>query len=66
MSIIEYMAENNMHTYNEIFKPGLIIEIIPPAINESIMTILMNLKIPDLFVKRVITEENTIRTIATK
>ena len=55
-----------MHTYNEIFKPGLIIEIIPPAINESIMTILMNLKIPDLFVKRVITEENTIRTIATK
>lgn len=48
------------------FKPGLIIEIIPPMIKVSIITTLKNLKIPDLFVKRVITEENIIRIMDTK
>jgi hypothetical protein len=40
--------------------------IIPPPTNASIITTLTNLKKPDLFVKRVITDENIIRINAKK
>lgn len=45
-----------------ILSPGLRIIRMPPVINASIMRTLTNLKKPDLFVKRVVTEENMIRT----
>ena len=60
------MADNTIHIYNEIFKPGVIIDKIPPAIKESIIITLKNLNIPDLFVKRVRTEENIIKIIVRK
>lgn len=55
-----------MHIYSEIFSPGVIIDKIPPEIKESIITTLKNLKMPDLFVKRVITAENMIKIIVRK
>lgn len=39
---------------------------IPPATSESIITTLINLKNPDLLVRRVITEENIIRIMVIK
>ena len=66
MSIIEYIADNTIHIYNEMFNPGVIIDKIPPATKESIIITLKNLKTPDLFVKRVKTEENIIKIIARK
>ena len=48
-------------TYKEIFNPGLRIEITPPTISANIITTLTNLKKPDLFVNKVVTEENIIK-----
>ena len=47
--------------YKDIFIPGLRIEITPPTTSASIITTLTNLKKPDLFVNRVVTEENIIK-----
>jgi len=50
-----------IQTYKDIFNPGLSIEIIPPATSANIITTLTNLKKPDLFVNKVVTEENIIK-----
>lgn len=50
-----------MQIYKEIFKPGLSIDMIPPTTNANIITTLTNLKNPDLFVNKVVTEENIIK-----
>ena len=55
-----------MHIYKAIFKSEFIIKSIPPAIRERIITALINLKKPDLFVINVIADENIIRIIAEK
>jgi hypothetical protein len=53
-------------TYKDIFNPGLRIEITPPTTSARIITTLTNLKKPDLFVNKVVTEENIIRTSVKK
>ncbi|CUU45674.1 MULTISPECIES: hypothetical protein [Clostridium] len=50
-----------MHTYREILSPGFSIDMIPPTTNAVIITTLTNLKKPDLFVRRVVTDENIIK-----
>ena len=50
-----------MQTYKDIFNPGLRIEITPPTASASIIIALTNLKKPDLFVNKVVTEENIIK-----
>lgn len=50
-----------MQIYKDIFKPGLIIDMIPPITKANIITTLTNLKKPDLLVKSVVTDENIIR-----
>ena len=66
MSIKEYTAIRIMQTYKEIFNPGLSIDITPPATSAAIMTALINLKKPDLFVNRVVTDENIMKISAKK
>ncbi|MDR3596115.1 hypothetical protein [Clostridium sp.] len=50
-----------MQIYKDMFKPGLSIDIIPPTTSANIITTLTNLKKPDLFVNKVVTEENIIK-----
>jgi len=50
-----------MQTYKDIFNPGFSIERIPPATSANIIITLINLKKPDLFVNKVVTEENIIK-----
>ncbi|WP_171773789.1 hypothetical protein [Clostridium saccharobutylicum] len=55
------MAVRSIQTYNATLSPGLSIERIPPITNANIISTLTNLKKPDLFVIRVVTEENIIK-----
>jgi hypothetical protein len=48
------------------FRPGLSIVMIPPTTNANIIITPINLKKPDLFVNKVVTEENIIKTSVKK
>ena len=50
-----------MQAYKDIFNPGLSIDITPPTTSANIINTLTNLKKPDLFVNKVVTEENIIK-----
>lgn len=61
MSIKEYTAIRIMQIYRDMFSPGLSIDMMPPNTKATIITMLTNLKKPDLLVKRVVTDENIIK-----
>lgn len=60
------MAANIIDIYRNILKLFWIIAPMPPTAKHTMIAILINLKNPDLFVSRVVTEENIISRRDTK